>query len=65
MTFDAWLVVVRNDEWTFPDIFGPFEDRAAAELFAENTINHKVVRWEDINIQAALSPRDYDEEEYE
>lgn len=54
-----WIVIVRSDAWAFPDVFGPFTDRMEAETFAENTINHEVIPWEDINIQQALSPEDY------
>lgn len=59
---DTWLVVVRNDAWEFPDVFGPFDNRTLADEFVDRVIDHNVVQWEDINVQLSLSPDYYEEE---
>jgi len=62
---ENWVVIVRNDEWLFPDVFGPFPDRTAAETFYDMYINHKVVDDADVNVQQLLEPSYYeDDKEY-
>jgi len=49
----------------FPDVFGPFPDRTAAETFYDMYINHKVVDDADVNVQQLLEPSYYeDDKEY-
>lgn len=57
-----WLLVIRNEAWTFPDIFGPFGSEQEAMDWADTHINHDTVDDADINYQQILDTDYYDEE---
>ncbi len=58
-----WVVIVRNDEWTCPDGFGPFPNRTTADLWIGDSIDLVVTDTVDIQVQELLNPKEYEEDD--
>lgn len=56
----VWVVVVRNDAWPYPDIFGPFADRDTAVTFEAGVLDHSAIADGDSQVQELLPPSEYD-----
>lgn len=59
-----WVVIVRNDAWDFPDVFGPFYTEADASDWAEEHIDFDVTDPLDVKTQRILDRSDDSEPGY-
>jgi hypothetical protein len=57
----SFVVVVRNDAWRYPDIFGPFRSHRSANSFADLHIEWRNVDVDDVTVQQLLGPEEYTE----
>lgn len=55
----GWAVIVRNDDWDWPDVFGPFDSIGESQAFIDEHIDHDVVEDEDVTTQQLLDPEYY------
>lgn len=55
----SFVVVVRNDAWRYPDLFGPFPSYRSASSFADQTIDYDNVDVDDVVVQQLLGPEEY------